>query len=1665
MNKKKTTVVISFSMMIMACLAQASYQKTATEIESFAQESLSTANDFFTTTAGTAQTYSASLDSLDQESKSSLSKSLATLLQLVTKVQQDTLKSLQDSHQKVTVDAQGIAQRVQGKELSADDAQKQLMEKYIVFKSFVKNLMDGAKNSLNPPLASIRVVLQQKADEAQRVKNTQTVAQLEKAWQEHQEKENLFFQKMILILPLLEQVVHDSDLFMVRYRFSGIFDAKALRALALRYQDIISKFSDVYKSSAKAVDFNDNANLATATVLKLINMYATDISISLKNAHDFLKKNNEASYLQSLYDLSLRLNGDKKTGTEGYLAHISMCANTFFTKNQDALIMFYRQKKKNMTLARYVEALQYSTLHFLNPTNEQLMYAFSFYNEILTNYSLLDDNQRLSLQKLINTNMGVLYTSQAQSVFKSMTSTSDNSVLRNKVLTSYQSAAEYFKKSGDDFSYQRAQTIVDSLKQAMDFQKKGKESEAANVAQALQYYQKAYNFFAVAGDSVSAQEVSIAINVLQSQQSIKDIKTVFENYGTKYRDQLQEYFITLSVPMVEKSVSSFQELYQAMIEAYEKALELCNAAIKQYDELNISTVSLKKALSVFSAGKQAATLLLQGDQIARGKDLASLTTSQENYYSLALNLFKKVDDDYRTDPFIQSLLKMYPTVFLTETLKNNNGSAQGWNLVSVAQRHIAKNFIEIANELTDNSMLAFQYYLAADGSRSEYLSSAVNQFLTTTLKSNQIAYDHSLQLFQQAQQKEIQAQQLTSHDWAAQEGDTYISTANNFWQEVIHGYFVSLSLSVSGALNAYAHALTEYADAYQKNVPTHYYPSSGAAMIYYKLYLLGKKFPEVSEKDIVSKKIAEAANLFFQEITNLLQASKAADLIKSSVQIEDDIVRWQKRFDSLLQEQQDALHELALPTDSAFVWKKNTNVATGDTTYLFTEPAENVNYSILIANADKTYALLYASIADTYFAQKNYAQAYQNYLIAKGYFDAISDKAQSERMNNLYNLAYTKSLVSAYRALIIPSEQDTHEIALVKVANVLIPEHYELYNYVQEIPSYIPVSLTIQELVKNGSSQATDAIQNTLINYAYLLYVDNQLKDHGIAYEDVFNGYDLRKDASITDDQKSLVVSFLDNANQFLKLLKARLTAQKTSLHLQARQDSSNRTLFFIVESYKPIPVFPLPSLPMTALPYSTFPTVIRYYQSARLLADPTKKIIELGGKSFVSANDQTTVDEMTNAMAKAYISAAYSYKQRVDFLTNGGMLSGVQDLVSLDELVLLAAAQKNIGILKKIDKKDMSVALSTYMPEYELLTMYVNDVIGTYYTQALGLYAELNDGAQQKIIEQIFGDLAVFLGDSAQLFLVGDPRAVEYFWGSNNVYGGILYDIKNSYLKAIAIYGKDSPHVPVLLTKAADLFKNAGDILVGQKNYFASIVYYAMALGAYKTIVPRNEKKVAESVITWLSSYYKGAIKNILPYREAKKNPLTLTLSNGTQEKISFDELLVRDQTGDPAEQELYQNYKNMLLDTLIYLSGCASAADSVAFPDTTASTQSPSNDQKQDDVTQLLELYTKKYSLSLDTLATISGFVISPNFEKTMLSIFDDIANVVLQADNKDKRAVGYAALGKLANTLFFAFGQMYMHDYLGGKKPEEQYIGLMQAIKSEEQAIIAPAEQWIE
>jgi hypothetical protein len=1531
-------------------------------------------------------------------------------------------------------------------------------------------------------LASVQRDVDQKTALVRRAQSAQKVtqAQQQQAQDDYRKKMVALVQGVVKAGPLVSDARAKVRASKEEFALQGIISNKTISAVTLAYRLAISALSSAYQTAGVPIDFTDKTNALSLAMKELAEFYLTNIALSINKAKKSFLQKKKDDYYKTLYQLSQQLNGIGKAGgalviASGFQAEISSLAAEFFPNQQQLIMNGFAASKKQMSMQEFINALQDLVVNVQAPNETHLRYAAAFYYEIGTNFPLIDANLLPTLKKLINTNYALVLVARAKVLLQSMVPGKDNAPLLNQVINAYNQAASYFGQAPDAANMQQFQTLHDLLTSAVTLRSQGATAEQqANFSDAINAYTQALQKFAQANDTIDAQDLNKKVTALQAEQNKKDGVALLANFAQQFGTQIQAYMAYISSTDEQTGqLGIFEAWLQEFSKRAQQAIDKYTVAIQKYQEMNSSAADLQAAVDVLNLIIKGQTALAGGDQIARGASSDSLNSALNNYYAQATNAYRSIDEAFVNTKALTILVPVYPLLFANDQLNQLLVANQQWNFVTLIQRHIVRLLIETAESLTTDTLTASLYYSAALSGRAPYLSKPIKDLLIQKIQDLSSIQGQIQQLLKDAQDKENAALRLTNDQWAAidPKATLYSSAADNAWKDVLQAYLTAYRLGSADARANYVRAVQEYQTAYKQNVPDNFFPLVGAATIAYRLYVLDSAANDQVNSSAMFKIIQDDLKNFFDALSVLQQKVGNTSLLTDAPANQTVLVSMMNRFDQAIADGQSIAAELAPNIDPNVltVFQKKVDPKTTVVQLNVAQGNQTAVLTFSTTDPDTIFARTYKSLGDFYFAKKDYANASNSYKLAKQYYDKIGATDISSQVNTQYQLAYTRSLVDAYVNLIIPSIKDTHSIGNITVAGITAPERYELYSYVQEIPSYVPLNFTAQDIAQ----MSQDKLNDLLSTYAFLLYVNNSLKDQGIDYNAVFNGLQVRDTFNLPPDQTNTAQQILVQAYLYRQGLKTRIANQQSSLRLQQRINSYGQAVFNLYELYKPIPDVAIPGMTMTQLPYAAFPSTQFYYGWAQKLSDPSVATIPTAAYTYVSGNDPDRYNQILNLMAQSHVSAGARYKKRIDFLLNGGDITQIDRLMSSDEANALKAARDDIQKLQKIDKTDFTVQLSTFMNTYNLVQNYIQNVIMIYYSLASNLYSQLNDTQKVNALMQVInGDLYQLLGDAAQLFLVGDPRAAEYFWGSQGTYGGIIMDVKNDYLTAAATYGAKSTLYNSLISKAAAQFMQAGDLLINKNNYFAAANYYSFGVGAYKSLSPINQQAFDQAALKWLSSYYKGSTNNILQYKAARVGPISLTLSNGQQETIALADLIARSDMGDPVEQQKAKDLKEGFLDALIYYMGGSLAAAQLAGSDpasTQQSTSSTSTDgTTQDPISQaattMVTNYMQEAGISFESPDDVSKWFMSDGFEKSMNDAFDYFKQQITSAADASSRLIAYRALGIWMNKLCYdAFGKLYMQDYLGGVSADAFQL-LLKSISDEAQNIIAPAQQWI-
>jgi hypothetical protein len=1487
------------------------------------------------------------------------------------------------------------------------------------------------------------------------------------------------------VIPVLQNTDKEMNIMLLKYGQTGLFDSKQMQNLIDQYKNALSITATAYSSGGFTPNFSDQTNFLASIMRRLINLVLKDISATINKADQVKQEALKAGksknqYYDYFYDLVQRLQGtEPETDSaivalgfpkKGYGALVAQQAREYFSPNAKMVIDYYNEKKNSMSLGAFGDVLQDLAISVTAPSSYDIVHAYALYIELRDGAYILkmsnEANERVAkdITEKINTYMALLYVNRAQSLLQSMTLAMDTAQILTLIIDAFKNAATCYTNASDTTRAGLYKDMADKLSLGKSLRISGESAEGSNnITGAMIFYEQAYEQFIAAGDAIDAQQVRLKKNRLQVKEGQKNLIDFLDRYKT----QFQSYMTYISSPDTQETVhlASYSTMLSSLIDTCTKTINAYNSVIVSTKSIGENVDLLNQATLVLQNMQQGFEKLSYGDSVAQFGSIDGLNQAHA-IYGQAQRYFTVADKSYTEK--VSEYVPLYPSLIVNAELQALVQGKQTWNLQTIAQRHAAKQYIEVANTLYDDLPIAVQYYIDADGARKMYLSNAVDSFLSTTLDTIASVSGLIDQIYRAAKAKETEALVLSSTDWQPQEGvEGYGSRAKTVWIDVLRQYYSALYLGKKEARQDYEQAISSYGQAYKTNVASKYYPLSGAALIYYRQYVLSVLGNKTEQRDTVLKMIEDLMSNYSAIVRESIAKVAQPDLLSSATENEEKIISWLDEFERILGEQQATIIEaLALYPEqhdeqSSILFNKVVNATNGDITCSMQPFGQKATFSITIPNPDVKFADLYKKIADDFFASKNYAQAYPNYHQAQTYYQKAGKTYQAQQAKNNGDLSYIRALVR----LVIPNERDKHALETVMVSGVSVPEHYELYNYYLQLPSYISLPITLQEIAQNPTQEALARFEDTLKLYAYLLYADNILNGYNISFDKVFsNDLQLLPEPVVAEFQKPLVIKALAQANVFETTLQKRLNKKQSSLRLSA-QKTETGTSYYLSIFYMPIfSVIPLSETALTPLPYTKFPTAFEYYSYAQKLSE----------------NDVSFSSLMQENIAKAYLSAVALQKKRVDYLLNGGDAATIDPTTGAEELTNLQAARKKIEALRQVKKDNMSVKLNEYISAFYMIRSYIKDVSVQYWSDAYDYYKK--DASIAQRLNTLLSDLYEQLGDAAQLFLVGDPLSADYYVANipsdpsslnagnfTSSSSGLLRELLYYYMLAYAVV---PDRQDVLVQKATMAYVNAGDLVFNQGKYFGSLPYYRV--GSVLALQTTKKSMQDSAALKLLTALFKGSTNNMVAYRAAMVKPLEITLTTGKKIDISLDELVNKITTcpmpeTDQAECDVWEDLRAKILDACIFYMDCIAYANIFANPQIVSSNQQSSTQDSSELEKHALDLissYTKDNAISFDNLSSVTTFIKRDTFESLVMGGFNLWSEKILKATNDNDRALGFMAIKEWSSKLFFAFAQLYIYHYSSNVTftTENPLLDFFQSLSRERQAIIAPAEEWL-
>lgn len=1438
------------------------------------------------------------------------------------------------------------------------------------------------------------------------------------------------------------------------------FDATFLpriEKVTQEWQKITQQFSAVYKNNNQKIAIDDITNYVVLSIRALIYFYSNIIEMQLTKMNR-MKRDEAYPFYSSLVTQLLGTGKGTNVQGFGYDAIIKNLINTYFKDNQADLNKVYLQAKVNLTYNRYKSLLNGLVARGVDP-EKQLDYAEKFYALIMSDNSVLPENQQAADAQAASSTIALLYVLSAQSQVKKMRLGQDTKPMREKAITYYKKAASYYRSAGDSSNAQNCTVLFTNLTQAAVLFDQAETAKKSNdLKTAIDLYTQAQAAFQNSGDIIDASTTSLKLLDVEAQYYLDQAKSVTNdlakkaatltdaivNSGSPAVPDKNAAFTTLIATLNESNKTIFQ-YYVNIVAGYQTRADQDSLAAPAQDViarihvLNLSASVLQKVI-------EANTLLVNGDAFLK---VGSISEAQEAYKS-AIVLYQLADAFYAKNPQIAEFIPLYPS-----TLTAN----KSWSYALIAQRHISKMFVELAAKTTD-MVLAFHYYTNAQF-RNHYLTQEMQQFIDESLKKITAQAGVIQEIYAAAQKAEKDALVLTSDAWKPTMSIGYSSSADSAWEQVLR-YYSSLYRSGDAQIRAdYLKAIDEYANAFALNVPLEYYPALGTSLIRYHLYVLAMIESDEKQAEAVLKVIEDLITPFFDNVESLIADVNNTSLIVSSSGNQEKVLEWQQRFDQALIRQEDVLDELAVTMSPdqrkiLLLLEKTTDAQDGITnTFLPTKK------SVVLVNPALKLADVTKLLGDYYFQKKDYISAYANYSDAQNQYKNGNRYDKVMGLQQQFDATKTLYYGSLYRDSVLPQGS-------IKFDSFTAPASYDLKLYKQPVPKIVSDQFPSAEILKSYSKEQVSQFTVSVMIDMYLYWwIRSALCLTVITIKDVNrcdaqyaklidvmkSSLEKEKDAVIAavktilddeDDQKNCV-NIIMNAQQFRKELNDRVAQKKTSFSLEQQKAKDGSLEYVLYELHIPIPQFPMAKIDTTSMFYKGYPSASLFYLWASQLFASGKERFVVNKTSFTPGNQPDLYQAILDKTLELYFSTAYTYQTKID------------ELKASDAYKKLLAVNKN----------DMSVKIADYLDLFNGIRDNYQQVSGgmIFYTDnALNQSFIDRNSAKGKKINALVANLCKQLGDELSVFLIGDPRSKDY-------HVMVLDSISHTYSNAIFNYGYDSN----VYKKYAEFCKKGGDVLVQQGMYFVSSRLYVKAEKGYRSITPQTPElsSLADSVaLMRLQNVCKAATINIGQYLDARLNGVTIKNDDGTTTKKSLDDIIVlynktlrqgggaEDVIGlDAQSTKALNDLKSGLLDALIFYSGSVvgSKTPYVAGFGLLAQSSAPTSADKSSDAviksaSQLVNDFMQKNNLifkneiSVDAVTTVTLGLKRPNFPdgKTIADVIQKgFDSMVKSVDSSSvEKSAAYQALSTWCSLLYTSFASLFINDFLGGMptKPED-------------------------
>lgn len=1108
--------------------------------------------------------------------------------------------------------------------------------------------------------------------------------------------------------------------------------------------------------------------------------------------------------------------------------------------------------------------------------------------------------------------------------------------------------------------------------------------------------------------------------------------------------------------------------------------------------------------------KEACTLLVRSIDLLKSSPQPEQVLQIQGLVSSALTLSTQADTAYKQLHSTQGAV-MAQTAFPFYSL-----FAEG--LTPFIAQYIAYCYQVLAEQMPKaitvrEKGLKATYYQAAFFYQS-YLNPILQQSLINRLKDFKI-------LVSKAENDLAQAQ---AQDSAAKSAHTAPST--EAWDRALNATFIVYTLwkvtekseTFKQGPSLYRACLEQYAQSYtlEKQADNDILQ----LLLRYRLYLL--ETAEASPSPVFLSELTSVISTLFAQGHALAQQAMAevvngVDGYQKSIAAFEQLAAWQEKIDALVRQSQQAFEEQRIGAP-ALSREKFALISNQQGTYA--SPLIAQITPLALANLALRRAQLYGKQGDWAIARalelinlpptplETARCSLQNNLhgvAAYAYFQArrlylqLGNSTLAQTMaaqaNSEEVLAIADLVGNAPRV----AWSDAEIFADFLGSSTPVYGQYFLSPWLAEIPASLPI--VPAQLITDytnynrdpGNPQLKAAVIGDLKDLAAALYLFQHIQAGGLIK--LFSGDYL---AAIQDSNFAAGISDTAVAQQVTaaQAYRQKLT-QWVGQGIPLKAGNFIKTSLTFLNPPGRLPALVYCNIPVEPVPWG---------QSPLQAIDPTAVIAYAfalkqyqGFKGVMPAQQnysQAKIALLQNSIQQAYLSEAYALLQKARYMQSENIDTTLLSLLIVDEQERLALeAQRAVFtqflegslIIENLDDTTnknvvaLTKAVSIVQDYYSLAATYAATAAAPSSTTGKGLH-----GAQG-----VTGYLFEKQASLTESVLVGKPTASQY-----QAYLSQAYKL---YATAQGAYQQANfqLHAQAAQVRQATMFATVARTYNQQGSYLASLRYFNTAQQLYQNAAtayqqlgsplwPSLQQKSLLMGLEGLTALFQGATELFVKWY-AMRWSNALSIAPGQTE--SFEQLLADCASFAATDQEgsLCQQLNSLILDALIYLTAVESTISQealsggitlVSVPATlagkakTAATEDPA-----------LKAYLESH-LPLDAAGKqipLAKLLLSGSLKASAVK---DLLNGLLLggqtnelgsltlAQNKTALAQALSITQKWSDYLFQAIAANYIQTYLSdvcaqgitSQCIENQYGDLIDAMKGEEQNIIAPAQQYV-